>query len=100
MAEEQKLQTKILKDLRSYKHMICFKIMKCSDNGIPDIFFTSKITGPCFLEVKKFGEIPDPIQFLILGKLNFFGVHAYWCYCWEDWVKIKRVINLSHDTLA
>jgi hypothetical protein len=100
MAEEKKLQTKILKDLRSYKHMICFKIIRCSDNGIPDIFFTNKITGPCFLEVKKSGEVPDPLQFNILGKLNMLGAHAFWCNSWEGWVKIKRAINLSHDTVS
>jgi hypothetical protein len=100
MAEEHKLQTKILKDLRSYKQMMCFKIMKCSDNGIPDIFFTNKITGPCLLEVKRSGEKPSSLQFSILSKLNICGVTALWCSSWEEWVKIKKIINLSHDMLS
>jgi hypothetical protein len=100
MSEESKLKSKILKDLRSYKQMVCFKIMKCSDNKIPDIFFTSVLTGPCFLEIKKPGEKPDKGQLHMIGRLNICGAKALWTDNWPHWVSVKKILNLSHETLV
>ena len=97
---ESKLQSKILKDLRSYKQLICFKIKQSSINGVPDIFATSLITGPFLIEIKKPGEKPNKLQMAIIEKLNKCGIRALWTDNWPHWVAIKKILNLSHDTLA
>ena len=99
MAEESDLQTKILKDLESYRDMVAFKIMRCNIDGVPDIFFTNNVTGPCFLELKAPGKKPSQIQNYIIQKLNTNGIKAFWCDNWQGWVDIKNILNLSHDTL-
>ena len=54
MQEEKKLQTKILNDLRSLgKYCVAIKIIKTSDNGVPDIFFSTALTGGIYIETKK-----------------------------------------------
>lgn len=100
MAGEGRFQNKVLSDLRSYKKYITvFKIMKTSDNGVPDVFFTTKATGPIFLELKDKGKEPRENQILMIEKLNKTGVKSVWCDSWEEWVKIKKLINLSKKSV-
>lgn len=100
MAGEGRLQAKIMQDLRSYgKYITAFKVMKTSDNGVPDVFFTTSTTGPIFLELKDVGKKPAPHQILMMKKLNLTGVKAVWCDCWEEWVEIKKSIGLSKEAV-
>jgi len=97
MAEEQKLQTKILNDLRSFgKYCECFKIEKVSENGIPDVFFTMRICGPVFVEVKRTGEEPSNAQWGKIQKLNDCGTKAMWVNSWKGWVDLKLLLGINN----
>jgi len=96
MAGEAKLQDLILKDLRYLgKNVECFKIKSASDNGVPDIFFTTIKTGPVFVEVKDKEKKPRKIQQSIINSINDNGCKAYSCDSWESWVALKRVVGLD-----
>lgn len=95
MAEESKLQTKILKDLRSMRRYCeCFKIMKCSDDGVPDIFFTTVASGGVYIECKATNGVKGPMQIIKVKKLNKCGSLAYFCFSWEDWIEIKKAVGI------
>lgn len=94
-AKESSLQGKILKDLRSFgKHIVAFKLMRASDNGLPDIVFTTKCTGTVFIEVKRRGEKPRQLQEFMIDKLNNCGSKAFSCDSWERWIEIKNELGL------
>lgn len=94
MAQESRLQTKILNDLRSMgKHCVAFKIMKCSENGVPDIFFTTKKTGPILIETKAPKGEPSAKQGNMIQQLNDCGCRTFHCWSWQDWIIIKEDIN-------
>jgi hypothetical protein len=93
---EKKIQDIILKDLRSYgKYCECFKIIKSSDSGELDIFFTTKITGAVFIEVKKPGEVPSKLQEYKIKKLNDCGSKAFSCDSIDSWNNIKISLGLN-----
>lgn len=94
MAEEKILQTKILNDLRSRPGYVAFKIMKCSDDGCPDLFFTSTKTGAFFIEVKAPGMKPRANQLVFISKLNACGAKAFHIDSWEAWVSLKQCYNM------
>ena len=95
MAEESRLQTKILNDLRSLgKYCEVFKIIKTSDNGIPDIFFTTAWTGGVFIETKRKKGRISKIQDIKLKNLNLCGSQSFSCYNWDEWWDIKKSIGL------
>ena len=94
MREEKKLQTKILKDLRSMTHAECFKVKTDGDTAFPDIFFTSQIAGACFVEVKAPGEQPSAKQYAKLSKLRSCGCKAFWLCSWPEWVLIKKNLGI------
>src|SRR5271157_2939567 len=92
--KESDLQSKILTDLRSLgKYCVCFKIIKASDNGVPDIFFSTKLTGPILLEIKKKTGVLRKNQIIMNNKLNLCGIKSLTCYTWNEWVLIKKDIN-------
>lgn len=93
---EYTLQEKILKDLRSYgKYIVAFKLQRSSDNGVPDIFFTTRFTGPVFIEVKREGESPSELQDFIIRKINLCGSKAFVCDTWNEWVNIKKHLGFT-----
>ena len=92
---EKDLQGKILKDLRSlYPRCSCFKIMKSSDYGVPDVFFTTQLTGAIFIECKREGEVPSPNQKKMIADLNRNGTKAFVCDSWGRWMEIKNILKL------
>lgn len=95
MQEEKDLQTKILNDLRSLgKYCEAFKIIKTSDNGIPDIFFSTALTGGIFIETKRpKGEIRK-LQILKIKKLTLCGCQSFSCYTWDEWWDVKKALGL------
>jgi hypothetical protein len=100
MRNESKLQTDILCDLRSLgKYCECFKIEKTSDNGIPDIFFTTKMTGAVFVETKRSGEKAEKLQEVRIKRLCECGAKAFVCSTWKDWFYIKRLIGLNKENV-
>jgi len=105
---EKKVQTRILNDLRSFgKYCEVFKIMKTSDAGEPDIFFTTRLTGAVFIETKRHKGKLQKIQKEKIAKLNSCGVKAFVCRSisgteWpltEQWLEIKKALNLTKDNV-
>lgn len=95
MAQESTLQTKILNDLRSMgKDCVAFKIMKASEDGVPDIFFTTFKTGAVFIECKAPNGVISPKQKAMIQWLNGCGVKAYECWGINDWINIKRELGM------
>jgi hypothetical protein len=95
MAAEKKLQTKILNDLRSLGRM-CFvtKIEKCSDDGVPDILFSTQLTGAWLIEVKRPGEEPDLIQASIISKCCQCGLKSTFISSWDQWIRFKKMTGM------
>jgi hypothetical protein len=94
MGKESNIQSKILKDLRSLKDCVVFKIHKTSDNGIPDICFTSKKTGAVFIEVKSPGKKPSKLQINKINKINKSGSKAFYCDSWDSWMEVRDILNI------
>jgi hypothetical protein len=93
MAEESKLQTRILNDLRSYGyHVFCTKIMKCTDNGVPDILFSSMKHGPGMIEVKASDGTLSKAQLDMIPKIIKAGMRAYVVSSWEQWLTLRMTI--------
>jgi hypothetical protein len=65
-----------------------------SDNGTPDIFFTTPITGSVLLELKRPKEEPTKLQFNRIKEAKRCGCKAYYCDSWESWYKLKIVLGL------
>lgn len=100
MAEEKRLQTKILNDLWSFgKYCEAFKIMRTSVNGEPDIFFTTALTGGVLIEAKAKGESPRKNQKAKIKKLNDCGTPTFVCNTWGDWIDVKCRLNMTLATL-
>lgn len=102
MAKNEKaLQTNILDDLRSFgEYCECFKIMRASDNGEPDIFFTTKLTGGILVETKRLKGSLQKVQGVKVKKLINCGTPTFICNSWEKWVEIKRFLNLTKDNIV
>jgi len=97
---EKKVQDIILGDLRSYdQYCEVFKIMKASDAGEPDIFFTTCLTGAIFIEAKKKKGVVRKLQKVKIAKLNSCGVNAFVCHSIEEWVALKKKLNLTRDNV-
>jgi len=100
MEKESDLQTKILNDLRSLgKYCTCTKIMRASDNGFPDIFFSTALTGGVFIETKRFNGKASRLQILRIKKLNSCGTKAMVCFSWAEWIAIKQKLNMEKETI-
>ena len=94
--EESKLQNIILSDIRSMPSTVCFKVESSSDNGVPDIFFTTKCTGGVFIEVKKPRDsVTSSVQNIMNTNLNKNGCRSFFCKSWREWVDIKIKLNLE-----
>lgn len=97
---EKKVQNMILGDLRALgRYCEVFKIMKTSDAGIPDIFFTTVLTGPVLIEAKKLKGTLQEIQKLKIAKLNDCGARTFVCHSIQEWVDIKKKLKLTLDAV-
>jgi len=93
---ESILQSKILKDLRSLqKDCMCFKIESANEDGIPDIFFTTELSGEVFVETKRpvLGRVSE-IQKFQIAKINACGGKAFTCFSWDEWIVLKINVGL------
>lgn len=100
MRNEAKLQSDILSDLRSFgKYCECFKIEKSSDNGTPDIFFTTVYTRAVFIETKRSTGVTKKLQDIKIQKLRSCGVKAFVCNTWDSWIAVKKLIGLNKCTM-
>ena len=93
---EQNLQTKILQDLNSMgKHCVAFDVMKCSEDGVPDVYFTTVKTGSVWVEVKKPDGVWSKKQQEMCQRMHECGTRSYVAWLWSDWVKIKKELGLD-----
>jgi len=100
MERETKIQTKILNDLRSFgKYCVCTKIMRASDNGIPDIYFTLKLTGSIYIETKTLIGVASKVQKNKIKKLNACGTKTFVCHSWEEWMAIKKELGITMENI-
>lgn len=91
---ESEIQTRILHQLEGVPDCECFKIRKANKDNVPDLFFTTKKTGPWFVELKKDGEEPRIGQYKIIDKLNRCGIQATWVSGWSGWIEFVKKIHL------
>lgn len=92
---EQNLQSKILRDLNSMgKSCVAFDVMKCSEDGVPDIFFTTSVTGAVFIEVKKPDGVLSAKQKEMIENMIYCGTKAIAVWSWTEWVVIKKALKL------
>lgn len=93
---EKKVQNVVLSDLRSFqKYCEVFKLIKTSDNGEPDIFFTTCLTGAVFVETKRLNGAARKLQIVKIEKLNRCGVRAFVCHSIEEWLTIKQELGIT-----
>ena len=96
--KESGLQSDILNDLRSFgKYCVCFKIMNANENGVPDVFFTTKWTGSVFIEVKRTEGKARKLQQIKIDRINECGGKAFICNSWIEWITMKSILGLSKN---
>lgn len=94
-------QTDILNDLRAFgKYVTVWKNMVTSENNIPDIVFTSCLTGPVVVELKKSDEDVKGGQMTKLIKLNSTGMDAYAVSGKKGYLKLRKHLNMTMEILA
>ena len=71
---ESSIQTKISEKLKKHGWFVT-KLIQTSTNGIPDLM-AIKNGEVIFLEIKKPGEEPSPLQEYMIASLNKAGVLA------------------------
>ena len=100
MEKESSIQTKILNDLRYLgKYCTCTKIMRTSDNGIPDIYFTTKLTGSVFIETKRIIGKTSEVQKNKIKKIKSCGTKVFLCHSWKEWLSIKSKLKMNKDNI-
>lgn len=52
--------------------------VKFVENGYPDRLFISPFGGTIFIEFKRPGEVPSPLQLYRIGQLTNRGIPAFW----------------------
>lgn len=72
---EQKIQTKKIKDLES-KGFYVIKLMKTNKNGIPDLLAIPRDSDVLFVEVKRPGNKPTPLQEFRMDELRSHGLRV------------------------
>ena len=93
MAEESKLQSKIIKYLE-HEGWIVVKTIHLSKNGFPDVFaFRFGIT--IFIEVKSKKGVRSELQKYRIEQLTKHGFLAFFC---DDFDKFKQIINDTNRT--
>jgi hypothetical protein len=100
LVRESKIQSAILRDLESYQPFITvFKIEKANKDGVCDVFFSSKLTGAVFVECKRPGETPSKNQIGMIESLNSTGCKAFSCDSIPAWIKLKKQLGISEESL-
>lgn len=72
---EQKIQAKLIKMLEEDGYYV-IKLIKTNKNGIPDVVAIPKNSDILFIEVKKPGKNPTPLQKFRIKELTNHGIKA------------------------
>lgn len=74
--KESAIQSMIIKQLDSWGWMVV-KLIQTNTNGIPDLM-AMRNGKVVFIEVKRKGEEPEPLQKHRLNQINEKGIMAFW----------------------
>ena len=74
--KESAIQSMIIKQLDSWGWMVV-KLIQTNTNGIPDLM-AMRNGKVVFIEVKRKGEEPEPLQKHRLNQINEKGILAFW----------------------
>lgn len=80
--KESYIQSQIIVKLESWGWMVV-KLIQTNTNGIPDLM-AMKDGKTVFIEVKREGEQPAPLQKHRLNQINAKGILAFWADKTED----------------
>lgn len=72
---EQQIQTKLIQKLEADGYYT-IKLMKTNKNGIPDLLAIPKNSDVLFIEVKRPGKNPTPLQKFRIKELTNHGIKA------------------------
>jgi hypothetical protein len=75
LATEQQIQSKLIKQLEKDGYYV-IKLSVTNKTGIPDLLAIPKNSDVEFIEVKRPGQKPRPLQIYRLKELNNHGVKA------------------------
>lgn len=75
MATEQQIQSKLIKQLEKDGYYV-IKLSVTNKTGIPDLLAIPKNANVHFIEVKRPGQKPRPLQVYRIKELNQHGVKA------------------------
>ncbi len=86
MATEQQIQTKLIKQLESEGYYV-IKLIMTNKNGIPDLLALPKDCSAFFVEVKRPGHKPRPLQVYRIKELKSHGIKATY-YSGEGFIEV------------
>lgn len=84
MSQLEKDIEKKLKLWAKARGIICIKYTPQGEKGWPDRIFVLPRGTHVWLELKRKGEEPTPLQYYRLEQLRDQGAIAYWSDCWLD----------------
>ena len=74
---ESKIESYMLKQAKKYNCLFC-KFISPANNGVPDrIILHPSFTKPTFIELKRPGEKPRPLQKAVHAKMKKYGADIY-----------------------
>tara|TARA_R110000868_G_scaffold273801_3_gene533019 strand:+ start:180 stop:434 length:255 start_codon:yes stop_codon:yes gene_type:complete len=76
---EQQYQSKLIKEYEGKGYYV-LKLIKTNKNGIPDLLCLKAGEVPIFVEVKKEGGKPSPLQEFRIKELKELGFNAFISY--------------------
>lgn len=85
---EQQIQTKLIQRLEADGYYT-IKLMKTNKNGIPDLLAIPKNSDVLFIEVKRPGKNPTPLQIFRIKELVKHGIKAIVCRSSEEYSDTK-----------
>lgn len=77
MATEQQIQSKLIKKLESKGYYV-IKLSLTNKPGIPDILALPKDCSAVFIEVKRPGKKPNPLQMYRIKEIKKYGIKSCW----------------------
>lgn len=86
--KESEIQSKIIKQLQAWDWLVV-KLIQTNTNGIPDLM-CMRNGKTVFIEVKREGEQPAPLQKHRLNQINAKGIFAFWTDKIEDINFLKK----------
>jgi len=72
---EQQIQTKIIKNLEAKGYYV-IKLIQTNKPGIPDLIAIPRDSDVEFIEVKRPGKKPSPLQIYRMKELNEYGIKS------------------------